>query len=151
MLSQTREIAIRRTEIDGIPTFFGQSESHLTRAALIFRVGTADEHLPVHGISHLVEHLALRGVAGRSFVYNGQTELNRTIFYLEGSNEEVVDFFATVTSTLSDLPVQSIDDERRVLRTEQESRPNGSPNGRLSTRFGAGGYGVGDYLQYGLQ
>nr|WP_117212210.1 insulinase family protein [Allorhizocola rhizosphaerae] len=29
-------------------------------AGLVFRVGQADETLATHGISHLVEHLALR-------------------------------------------------------------------------------------------
>jgi zinc protease len=146
------ESAISRTVVDGVPVFHApDSSSSLTHAALMFRVGSSDEDLPTHGITHLVEHLALNRTASKSYGHNAQVELTRTVFWVEGTSEEVCEFFAAVTESLSDLQVDRIEDEKRVLRTEAASQAPGSPNNRLSTRFGAMGFGLVDYDQFGLR
>ncbi len=53
-----REVAVQKTEVDGVPTVWAPSEGELT-AGLVFRVGRADETWARSGITHLVEHLAL--------------------------------------------------------------------------------------------
>lgn len=54
----TRESVVIRSEIDGIPTFSIDGPRPFT-AILSFRVGSYDERLPIRGITHLTEHLAL--------------------------------------------------------------------------------------------
>ena len=44
--------------IGGLRTFFAPVDGPV-HAALSFRVGTADETLATHGVTHLVEHLVL--------------------------------------------------------------------------------------------
>jgi len=50
-----------RTEIDGLVVHTGEVRGPL-RAALMFRAGHADETFVTHGLTHLVEHLALSGM-----------------------------------------------------------------------------------------
>ena len=47
-----------RTEIDGVPTIWSPSPGPLT-AALVFRIGRADERPSDGGITNIVEHLAM--------------------------------------------------------------------------------------------
>ena len=145
------DAGIQRTEVNGIPVFRAPATGSLTRAALLFRAGTVDETLPTHGITHMVEHMAVRGAAGRPYQFNAFVEQTRTIFWLEGSTADTADFLKTITEAISQLPFEHLEDERQVLRTEEESHPAGSLNGRLSSRFGATGYGLHDYFQYGLR
>ena len=83
-----RRPRVRRTEIDGVPTFWHPAPGPL-RAALIFRVGRADEQLAQAGISHLVEHLTLASLGERDHPVNGFVDHHRTVFYSSGSAEEV--------------------------------------------------------------
>ena len=90
-------------------------------------------------------------LAPKHYECNARVELTRTVFWIEGFQAEVVDFLGSLTSSLADLPLESLEDERRILRTEELAQPGGSVNNRLSARFGAGGFGIGDFWQYGLR
>ena len=50
--------AVHRTEVDGVPVFWADGPGNAV-GQLVFRVGQADEPLPLRGMTHLIEHLAL--------------------------------------------------------------------------------------------
>lgn len=122
-----------------------------TTATLVFRVGWADEPLARRGLTHLVEHLALAGVAAdRPYACNGHTAQNLTRFAMTGTPEQATDFLQRVTGALSNLPLDRLDHELQVLRAEEHARPAGVSAVLLARRFGATGYGTAAYPQLGL-
>ena len=121
------------------------------RLVLMFNVGFAHEPLAAMGLSHLVEHLALAGLAHQDYPYNGEVGERETTFYAEGTAEQLVEFAARVTRALSSLPLERIEAERRVLQTEEMVRPTESWASHMSLRFGAARHGQVDYPQYGLR
>jgi predicted Zn-dependent peptidase len=142
---------VERTEIDGVPVFWAPVAPRLT-AALLFRVGRADETVITGGVSHLVEHLALAsfGVDTRYGV-NGFVDATRTAFVATGQPAEIVAFLAQVCERLADLPVERLDQEARVLRTEAAGRGAGLAELMLWYRFGARGYGLTHLPEHGLE
>jgi hypothetical protein len=119
----------------------------LVQGGIIFQAGWAYETLPGRGITHLVEHLALSGENPADRHSNGSTGANKTAFYTTGSAEQVADFLRRVTDALRDLPLDLLDREVNVIRTEEEHAGSDS----LATlRYGAQGRGLGDYRQLGL-
>ncbi len=112
------------TEIDGVPVFFGSAPGPL-RAALMFRVGQADEHLAIRGITHLVEHLALAGTRSRPHAVNGLSGNVFTTFVATGDERTVAGHLRSVCERLSNLPVDPLEQERAVVRAEaaQHMRP----------------------------
>lgn len=126
----------------------------MLRAMLTFRVGVVDETMPTRGITHLVEHLAMfpimqaRDSARR---LNASVEPFRTRFMGSGTPEEITTFLADVTSNLSHLPLDRVDSEKKVLRTEAANRTTGSAKAAWSFRFGARGPGLLDYEEFGLR
>src|SRR6266481_5190313 len=54
----------KRWNLGGIPVFQAEVPGRV-RAALEFRVGTADEPLHMAGVTHLIEHLALHGLGNQ--------------------------------------------------------------------------------------
>jgi zinc protease len=142
-----------RSAVDGVPVFWRTVPGPI-RAMLIFRVGVIDETLPTRGITHLVEHLALfvpmqdSAMATRM---NARVELHRTRFMAEGSADEVATFLGDVTSSLAALPLDRLEDEKRILRTEAVNKSHGSTKSIWNYRFGARGPGVADYEEFGLR
>lgn len=141
---------LRSGEVDGVPAFWVKRPGPL-RVSLSFRVGQADEPLPVRGISHMVEHLALHELHSRGYAYNGMVDEDRTSGYASGTPEEAVDFLGSFTRSLSNLPVDRIQTERRILRTEATRRGYGAYDLLLVNRYGARGYGRPAYDEYGLR
>src|SRR5437879_917846 len=88
-----------RTTIDGVPVYSLDVPGQM-RAVLTFRVGVADETLPMRGVTHLVEHLAMRpllqGIGTRDRV-NARVEPLRTRFLVTGEPSEISTFLAEVT------------------------------------------------------
>nr|WP_284289957.1 hypothetical protein [Angustibacter aerolatus] len=82
--------ALRRDEVDGVPTFWVPAEGPL-RASLVFRTGQADEPLPRRGLTHLVEHLALHGRDSVRRPVNGSVSLLHTRFDVMGEPDEVAE------------------------------------------------------------
>ncbi|MFJ3968467.1 M16 family metallopeptidase [Streptomyces parvus] len=141
---------INSTEVDRIPTLLAPtSGGGPVTAGLYFRVGAADETLATAGLTHLVEHLALHRHGVSDLHYNGSTAATHTHFVVSGTPEEVVAYLNGVCASLRDLPVERLATEREILRTEQAGRSRG-PNHQLPLwRYGARGYGLASYPEYG--
>lgn len=140
---------IEVTEINGIATLYSPSQG-ATHAGLAFRVGQADETLARSGITHLVEHLALHHFGMADYHYNGSTGSVMTAFHLQGSLDDVTGFLTGVCDSLSALPYDRLELEREILRTEASSRTRSVLEPMGVWRYGAKGYGVGSYPEWGL-
>ncbi|MFJ5217911.1 insulinase family protein [Streptomyces sp. NPDC088354] len=139
--------AVHHTEVDGIPTLFAYAAGPM-RAGLVFRVGIADETLGRAGLTHLTEHLALhrQGLADHHF--NGATKAAFTHFHAEGAEHEIVAYLTGVCASLVDLPMDRLETEKEILRTEESRREPG----RLPLwRYGAQGYGLVSYPEFGVR
>jgi hypothetical protein len=86
---------IQALRLDGIPTFVASTGAMPLRACLMFRVGTADESLSRHGVTHLVEHLALEPLGEQPYKYNGMVDGLFTRFYAAGSRRASLIYRAT--------------------------------------------------------
>ena len=142
---------VQRTTVAGVPAWWAPADGPVS-AALMFRTGRADETLANAGITHLVEHLALFPLGRCDYVYNGFVDQSRCVFYASGTLDEVRGFLRDVTAALDDLPLDRLETERRLLRTEAAQREGGGLIARLlSYRFGAAGYGLPIYEELGLR
>jgi hypothetical protein len=113
-------------ELDGIPLF------HLpmpgaTILSLSFRVGRADEPVPMTGMTHLAEHLILRSVTKSMDHINGSTEAFRVTFVTRGSPAEASKFLRDVTAAIEKPDLHWMRDEANVLRTEAAGRQGSMP------------------------
>jgi predicted Zn-dependent peptidase len=134
------------TEVDGIPTLFAYAPGPM-RAGLVFRVGTADETLARAGVTHLVEHLALYRHGLADYHYNGATKAAFTHFHVEGAEHEIVAYLHGVCASLADLPMERLETEKEILRTEESRR---EPGQLPLWRYGAQGYGLVSYPEWGV-
>jgi predicted Zn-dependent peptidase len=144
------ELQIGRVDLHGVPVYWAEAPEP-TRAALLFRVGRADESMATAGLSHLVEHLALFGSSSDPEKSNGFVDSLRTVFFTSGTAAEVSDFLHRLSTGLSSLPLERVEVEKRVLLTEAISHPSGSPAGLMGLRFGAQRFGLVDYEELGLR
>ena len=119
-------------------------------AMLMFRVGRADETLPTGGLTHLVEHMALFPLGKRAYEYNGRVEETITGFYARGTLAEMTGFLGQVGDALSDLPVDRIETEKRILSTEALGREPGMVERLIGLRFGPNYYGTMMTEEFGL-
>lgn len=140
---------IRETEVDGVQTLLAPSSGPLV-AGLTFRVGRADETLATAGITHLVEHLALFHHGLGDYHYNGATGSVVTHFHMQGSEEDVVKYLAGVCDALGNLPLDRLETEKGILRTEAAGRKMGVSDSMPLWRYGAQGYGLVSYEELGL-
>ena len=144
---------LARTVVDGVPVYSCEVPGPV-RAMLAFRVGVIDETLPTHGITHLVEHLAMYPLMQRADTagrVNALVDPWRTRFIAHGTADEVTSFLASVTANLAELPVDRVESEKKVLRTEAANRPSGSLKSAWTWRFGTSGLGVADFEEFGLR
>ncbi|MGI5139517.1 MULTISPECIES: insulinase family protein [unclassified Streptomyces] len=141
------QAAIHLTEVDGIPTLFAYATGPV-RAGLVFRVGVADETLGRAGVTHLVEHLALHRQGLADYHFNGATKGAFTHFHVEGAEYEVVAYLQGVCASLTDLPMERLETEREILRTEESRRDVGQ---LPLWRYGAQGYGLVSYPEWGVR
>lgn len=140
---------ISRTEVDGVPTIWSPAPGPLT-AALVFRVGRADERPIDGGITHLVEHLAMAPLGQPRYEHNAFVEGNRTVFFASGSPVEVTAFLGSVTRSLADLPLDRLDMEREVLRREADGRDGSALEAHRHIRFGFIAHGLIGQPEFGL-
>ena len=148
-MSATERPAPKRWNLNGIPVFQADVPGRI-RAGLEFRVGTADEPLPMAGVTHLIQHLALSGLGQQPYEYSGFVDQTHTGFFVSGTGEQVIEFFSHVTAALRSLPLDRVGSERRTIEAEAAGHHQSSARGSLSLRFGATGYGTADYRQIGL-
>jgi hypothetical protein len=73
---------------------------------------------------------------------NGTVDDTRTVFIINGSPPEVVDFLNRVAERLVSPPVERLELERDVLRSEYMQRPSTSQDGLRMARFGPRDYGL---------
>ncbi|MFD4545362.1 M16 family metallopeptidase [Streptomyces sp. NPDC058466] len=132
---------VSHTATQGVPTLYAARAGAVT-AGLLFRVGRADETLATAGITHLVEHLTLHRLGVSDLHYNGATSMAYTQFHVTGDEDEVVEYLNSVCAALRDLPLDRLETEKEILRTEAAGR-GGGPNSQLPLwRYGAQGYGL---------
>ena len=140
-------VAAQRGQIDGVTVWWREVPTPFT-GSMVFRAGRADEVFSTSGISHMVEHLALFPLGKQVYGYNGFVDHLRTGFYAWGDPGQVVEFLLQVSRHLVSLPADRFEQERRVLITEDDKVAHGNV---LADRFGAQGYGLLDYAQWGLR
>ncbi|MFG2572860.1 M16 family metallopeptidase [Streptomyces sp. NPDC048481] len=140
---------VAHTTVDGIPALHAPASGNEITAGLFFRVGRADETLATAGITHLVEHLALHRLGLSDLHYNGATANAYTLFHVTGSEEEVVEYLNSVCAGLRDLPMQRLETEKEILRTEAAGRGGGPHHQMPLWRYGAQGYGLSSYSELG--
>jgi predicted Zn-dependent peptidase len=141
---------VHRTEVDGVPTFWSAIPGPF-HGRLMFRVGRADERLPFAGVTHVVEHLALSGEFPEDLGVNGHVELTFTHLHATGKKSDVAAFLKLVTHALSDLPLDRLEAELRVLRTEEESRRPALMESLYALRYGPRGPGLVGFGEFGLR
>jgi predicted Zn-dependent peptidase len=142
-----------RTVVDGVPVFSLDVPGPL-QAMLTFRVGVVDESLPAHGITHVVEHLAMFPIMQSMDAanhFNARVEPLRTRFMATGTPEQITTFLADVTSNLSHLALDRLENEKKILRTEAANKPWGSLKMAWSFRFGSRALGLADFEELGLR
>ncbi|MEU3555975.1 M16 family metallopeptidase [Streptomyces fragilis] len=138
------------TTTQGIPTLFAPRAGNEITAGLFFRVGTADETLATSGITHLVEHLALHRSGVSDTHHNGATAGTYTLFHVTGTEAEVVAHLNSVCASLRDLPLERLETEKEILRTEAAGRGRGVNHQLPLWRYGAEGYGLAAYSELGV-
>ncbi len=137
------------TAVEGVPTFVAPGPGP-TAMGLVFRVGVVDETLPTHGLTHLVEHLALLDAPGAAPA-DAATGLEVTTFSARGRDEELVASFARIGTALQDLPLHRLDLERRALQAEAAQRPRRVEGELLNWRFGPRSWGLVDWPELGVE
>ncbi len=140
---------IKHTEVDGVPTVIAPTSGQL-HAGLVFRVGQADETLARSGITHLLEHLTLFPLGIADYHFNGATGSVLTHFHMQGSDKDVGGFLTRVCGSLNELPVHRLAMEKEILRTEAAGRGAHVNDPMAIWRYGARGYGVAGYPEWGL-
>ncbi|WP_236794943.1 pitrilysin family protein [Amycolatopsis sp. GM8] len=112
--------AVHRTEVDGVPVFWHTQPGRLN-ASLLFGVGIAHETFLETGITHLVEHLAMRPLRTGRYENNASTAMLHTSFDVTSSTETVVDHLRRICVSLSNLDTGPLEVERDILVAEERT------------------------------
>jgi len=134
-------MAIQITEVDGVPTLIAPSAGAM-HAGLVFRVGRADEPLSRSGLTHVLEHLVLFPLGLTDYHYNGSTGSTVTSFHTSGSEQDVATFLHRVCQGLTAPPVDRLEVEKQIVRTEWASRTQSVNESMPMWRYGATGHGL---------
>jgi predicted Zn-dependent peptidase len=140
-------------EVDGVTTLSapaGAIQGPL-HACLVFGVGRADETMPVAGITHVVEHLALQPFGHRPYSLNGSVDSVSARFMVNGSPDDVVEFLGEVTRNLADLPIDGLELELQILQVEERRHTGSQIGADLSHRLGPRGAGLIGWPEHGLK
>ncbi|MFF7129008.1 insulinase family protein [Streptomyces sp. NPDC008240] len=141
---------IGHATVQGVPVLHAPRPGDVS-AGLFFRVGRADETLSTSGVTHLVEHLALHRLGVSDVHYNGATANTYTHFHVTGDEDEVVTYLNDLCAALRDLPLDRLETEKEILRTESAGRANGPDSQMAMWRYGAQGYGLISYDELGTR
>ena len=142
-------LEVQREVRDGIPVFWAETSQPDFHAALVFRVGRADEAVPRGGISRLIQFLAFTQARGNVNA-NHFVDHTRTGFHAQGERDEVLEYLASLTAGLAALPLDRLDGVREQLRPPLNWVP-AVPERLLRPRFGAQGFGTAGYREYALE
>jgi zinc protease len=138
-----------RTEVDGVPAYWAESDDDERGVFLTFRVGVADEQLAFRGITHVVEHLAMYSVGGPVHASNGQVDAVTTVFGTLGDTD-IAGFVTGICRALRALPFERLEVENQILRTEADSRAPALTAPLMLWRYGAATYGLPAYDEFGV-
>jgi hypothetical protein len=72
------------------------------------------------------------------------------MLWARGAKADVIQYLRRASAAIRDLPLQRLDDERRILLTESAGRQRGFVDRLLGLRFGGHGYGIVGYEELGL-
>ncbi|MFI2364923.1 insulinase family protein [Promicromonospora sp. NPDC019610] len=136
-------------QVDGVPVLLAPRDGNVS-AGIVFRVGSAHETLATSGITHLVEHLALRGQVLSEAHLNGQTHADVTVFHVTGPAADAVAYLNDVCASLRDLPLDQAETEKEILRSEADGKNVGFTGQLRINRHGASGHGLVGYGERGL-
>src|SRR3977135_4418283 len=142
---------LHRTEVGGVACVWAEGKGDDLLAALLFRVGAADESMRINGVSHLVEHLALPTVPISGADFNGTTDILTSLCWVRAQPEQTVDLIAQVASSLADPRLAQLPVERTILQAEAAQRPWSHWHNALSLRYGPVAHGLGAYPEYGVR
>ena len=137
--------------LDGVRLLTGDGDDELLDAGIVFGVGHCDETLATSGFSHLVEHLALRGLEGDGV--NGSVRGAVTEFHIRGTRAQIGEFFEQLGPRLAAPPIEDLNVERRVLLAESDYRARERPDSldMLPIQFGWRGLGLESLFETGLR
>ena len=134
-----------------MPVFWAHWDHFPQMVKLGFRVGHVDEPLPLRGVSHLIEHLVLSPLGEPAFSLNGRVSAAMTTFEADGTREEALGFVRGLTRRLADLPLDRLEEEKRVLAVEDMGYSPSAGAWMLNMRFGGDTYGRSVQRQIGLR
>lgn len=140
---------IRRTDLDGLATFWAEGLPGPAQAWLVFRVGAADETLHTRGVTRLVTGLALDGAGSGAAAYGAFVGGPTTAFELNGTPEQVADLLHQVWQGLSSGAERLEEVREREILHSGMRRPDASDH-LLATRFGPHGPGLSGQPELGL-
>jgi hypothetical protein len=143
-------MSVRETEVGGLPTLHAVRDDDECAAGLVFRVGGADENLAVRGVTHLVEHLALRAAGVEAVHRRAGLDDVVTGFSASGSPEHVAGVLNDVCGALRRPPLEHLEEEREALHAEELARTDGATRVAAMMRWGATGRGLASYPEVGL-
>ncbi|HWS32191.1 MAG TPA: insulinase family protein [Actinoplanes sp.] len=126
---------ITRLEVDGVPALCAPADGPM-HAGLVFRVGTADETVPVRGITRLIEHLVAD--------VPGSTGPEHTYFHTRGTPTEIAAFLSGVCTALRNPPAERIAAARQRMTSVRDRDP------LPMWRYGARSHGVASYPEWAL-
>ncbi|MCL2735082.1 MAG: hypothetical protein FWD75_00430 [Propionibacteriaceae bacterium] len=129
---------ITSTYVDGVRLLTAPTTGQ-ARGGITFRVGYSDEPFQYTGATHLVEHLALHHLGQTDYHFNGTTAPYMTHFFSQGTPDEVTTFITRVCQALCDLPLDRLDLEKQVLRTEADGRSPSMGEWMRTWRHGVSG------------
>ena len=130
-----------QTTVDGVPVFCAAGPPPLS-AGLVFGVGRRDETFVSGGVTHLVEHLAMRAVGRTTIESNAAVDLTATEFVATGSPDRVAAFLGAGCTALADLPTEHLAVEADVLRAEDATTAAPPVALLLGTLYGVEGVGL---------
>jgi hypothetical protein len=82
--------------------------------------------------------------------FNGATGVVATFFHMQGSGADVASFLNGVCDSLWDLPLERLETEKAILRTEHASSSRGANESMPLWRYGAQDFGLVSYPEWGL-
>lgn len=135
--------------VDGVPVLWAPAPGPLT-AGLVLGVGRRDEDVVRGGVTHLVEHLAMRALGRTSLDCNATVDVASTQFTATGTPEQVAGFLRAVCAALADLPTDGLSAEAGVLRAEAGMPAPPALGALLGELYGPQGVGLAGFREPAL-
>lgn len=104
----------------------------------------------MHGIFHLIEHIAMHGLDDPNLESNASVGLWSTDFKVSGEADDVAAFLTKVCVWLSERELSPLAHEVQVLKAEAAQRATSDMATHLDYRYGPKGVGLPAYPELGL-